>query len=53
MFLADRIVTHDFPALGFMLLYFGKSDDLCAERALDSEGVDDLLHNTEGKSRQL
>ena len=50
MFLANRIVTHDFPALGFMLLYLRKSDDLWAERALNSERVNDLLNNTGGPS---
>ena len=50
MFLANWIVAHDFPALGFMLLYFRKSDDLWAERALDPERVNDLLHNSGGSS---
>ena len=50
MFLADRIVTHDFPALGLMFLYFRKSDDLWAEGALDPERVNDFFHNPGGTS---
>ena len=50
MFFADRIVTHDFAALGLMLLYFGEADHLRTVRALDSEGMDDLFHHSRGSS---
>ena len=50
MFSADRIVTHDFPTLGLMLLYLGEPDHLRTVGALDSEGVNDLLHHSRGSS---
>lgn len=46
----DWIIADNFAALCFVLLNFRKSDNFRTVRALYTEAVDNLLHNTLGTS---